>query len=91
MAFWKIVVAPEAEQRLRAYGFIFDQADAIKKHGWERKFDVGKFATFHVPLDHITAKARVQFDQVLHDADPLNGPASATPLRLDTIHKLTLE
>jgi DNA/RNA endonuclease G (NUC1) len=46
MAFWKIVVVAEdvgGNKRLRAYGFILDQTEAIQEHGWEGRFRAGVF------------------------------------------------
>jgi len=74
MVFWKVVVAvEEANQNrtLRAYGFLLDQTDAIEQYGWEARFKVGKFVEQQVSLGEITQRARVEFDQVLHNADPL--------------------
>ena len=56
---------------MRAYGFLLDQTDAINEYGWEAKFKAGKFKEQQVSLREITDRTRVQFDQVLHDADPM--------------------
>jgi endonuclease G, mitochondrial len=74
IVFWKILVAVEEQNQnrnLRAYGFLLDQTDAINEYGWEAKFKAGKFKEQQVSLREITDRTRVQFDQVLHDADPM--------------------
>ena len=74
MVFWKVVVAVEEEngnRTLRAYGFLLDQTSAIEEYGWEARFQAGKFKEEQVSLAELTQRTRVQFDQSLHDADPL--------------------
>ena len=74
MVFWKVIVAAEEENQLsnlRAYGFLLDQTEAIEEYGWEARFRVGKFKEQQVSLREITERTRVEFEQVLHDADPL--------------------
>ena len=74
IVFWKIIVAVEEENQnrnLRAYGFLLDQTDAINEYGWEARFKVGKFKEQQVSLREITERTRVEFEQVLHDADPM--------------------
>jgi endonuclease G len=74
MVFWKIVVAVETQNQnrtLRAYGFLLDQTDAIEEYGWEARFKVGKFHEQQVSLREITDRSRVEFDQILHNADPM--------------------
>lgn len=79
IAFWKVVVVAEDHgdnRRLRAYGFILDQGEAIDEHGLEaRGFRPGKFKAQQVALSEITERSRVGFAQKLHDEDPFAGRA----------------
>ncbi len=94
MVFWKVVVAAEEEdgqRRLRAYGFVLDQTDAIEQYGWEKRFRVGKFKEQQVPLSEITERSRVTFDQLLHDADPMaNVPTESRRRSLNTLEDVRL-
>ena len=95
MAFWKIVVVAEdvgGNKRLRAYGFILDQTEAIQEHGWEGRFRAGVFSEQQVSLATITERSRVEFAQVLHDADPLAGdPHESRGRRLTTLASVRFE
>ncbi len=75
IVFWKVLVAvetvPHKPKKLRAYGFLLDQTDAIEQFGWEGRFRAGKFTEQQVSLATITDRARVTFDASLHQADPL--------------------
>jgi endonuclease G, mitochondrial len=71
--FWKVIVAVEnadTTPRLRSYGFLLSQQEAIDQWGWENRFRAGKFREWQVSLARITAEARVEFPQVVLDADP---------------------
>jgi len=95
IAFWKIVVVAEevsGNRRLRAYGFILDQSEAIDEFGWEGRFRAGVFNEQQVSLRTITERSRVEFDQLLHDADPLAGdPNESRGRRLPTLESVRLE
>lgn len=72
--FWKVIVAVEdvlAQPRLRAYGFLLSQQEAIDRWGWEGRFRAGKFKEQQLPLARLTQETRVTFAQVVLDADPL--------------------
>ncbi len=74
IVFWKVIVAVETvnqNPKLRAYGFLLDQTDAIDEYGWEGRFKAGKFKEHQVRLSEISQRSRVEFDQLLHNADPL--------------------
>jgi endonuclease G len=92
--FWKVVLAIEdfpANPRLRAYGFLLDQTDAIKEHGWENRFRVGRFKEEQVSLAEITERSRVTFDASLHAVDPLaNDPNESRGRALRTLDSIRL-
>jgi endonuclease G, mitochondrial len=94
IVFWKVVVAVEEEdqnRRLRAYGFILDQTEAIQEYGWEARFRAGKFEEQQVSLLDITDRSRVTFKQVLHNADPLaHVPTESRRKRLVTLRDVRL-
>ena len=94
MVFWKVIVAVEEQngnRNLRAYGFILDQTEAIEEYGWEARFRVGKFVEIQESLFNISARTRVRFDQVLHDADPLaNEPHESRRRPLNDLGDLRL-
>ena len=93
IAFWKIVVVAEDEgsgRRLRAYGFILDQGEAIETHGLERRFRPGRFVAHQVPLSEITQRSRVKFADALHEADPLTGSTTEGRRVLMTLDQLVL-
>lgn len=94
IVFWKVVVAVEEvnhNRRLRAYGFVLDQTEAIEEYGWEGRFRVGKFTEQQVPLLNITERSRVMFDQILHDADPLaHEPNESRRRSLNTLQDIRL-
>jgi endonuclease G len=87
IVFWKVVVAVEdvsTNPRLRAYGFLLDQTQAIDEYGWENRFRVGRFKEQQMSLAEITARSRVIFDASLHAADPLANDSNESrgrPLR----------
>jgi endonuclease G len=95
IAFWKVVVVGEdvgETQRLRAYGFILDQSDAIYTYGWEGRFRAGVFSEQQVSIEAITERSRVEFDQVLHDGDPLAGdPSESRGRRLMSLDSVRLQ
>jgi endonuclease G, mitochondrial len=95
IAFWKIVVVAEevgGNRRLRAYGFILDQQQAVDDFGWEGRFRAGVFDEKQVSLRTITERSRVEFDQMLHDADPLAGdPNESRGRRLPTLESVRLD
>lgn len=95
IAFWKVVVVVEevgGNRRLRAYGFILDQTDAINQYGWEGKFRAGVFEERQESLATITERSRVEFDQILHDADPRAGDLTESRgTRLTTLESVRFE
>jgi DNA/RNA endonuclease G, NUC1 len=95
IAFWKVVIVAEevgGNRRLRAYGFILDQTEAINEHGWEGRFRAGVFEERQVSLAAITEQSRVEFEQILHDADPLAGdPTESRGRRLMTLESIRFE
>ena len=95
IAFWKIVIVAEevsGNRRLRAYGFILDQTEAIDEFGWEGRFRAGVFNEQQVSLRTITERSRVEFDQMLHDADPLAGdPNESRGRRIPTVESVRLD
>ena len=95
MAFWKVVIVAEevsGNRRLRAYGFILDQTDAIQQFGWEGRFRAGVFEEQQVSLATITQQSRVEFEQVLHEADPLAGdPHESRGRRLTSLASVRFE
>jgi endonuclease G len=93
--FWKVILAVENAQskpRLRAYGFLLSQQDAIDRWGWENRFRAGKFREQQVSLARITAEARVQFPQIALDSDPMaNDVNEAGGKTLRTLADLRLQ
>lgn len=94
IAFWKVVIAvedPDQAPSLRAYGFILSQQEAIDVHGWENRFNAGKFTEQQVALAMITERARVTFPQIVLDADPLAGdPNESRGRRLSSLEDVRL-
>lgn len=90
--FWKVVVAvedPDGTPTLRAFGFMLSQREAIELHGWERRFQAGRFREQQVALPLITERSRIVFPQIVLDADILahqpHEAARRTLRRLDDI------
>ncbi|MCR5868225.1 DNA/RNA non-specific endonuclease [Aquincola sp. J276] len=82
--YWKVIVAVEATagaHKLRAYGFLLSQRDAIDQWGWEGRFRAGKFKEQQVSLARLTAITRVQFAAVVMAADPLSNIAEEASSR----------
>ena len=94
LVFWKVVVAVEDVQTaptLRAYGFLLDQTEAIEEYGWENRFRVGRFKEQQVSLAAITDRSRVEFDAILHAADPVaNQPQESRGRTLRTLQDIRL-
>ena len=87
--FWKVVLVTEeadsAAPKLRAYGFILDQSEAITKFGVE-KFGLGEFATFQASLATITDASGVTFDAVVMAADAMpSSPNERKTIRLESL------
>jgi endonuclease G, mitochondrial len=74
--FWKVLLVTEdagtARPKLRAFGFILDQTQAINKFGIER-FSAGNFETYQVTLQDIMTDTGVTFKQEVLDADAMQG------------------
>lgn len=94
IVFWKVVIAVDTTAnppQLRAYGFLLDQTEAIRKYGWEGRYSVGKFKEQQVSLRDITDRTRVEFHQSLHAVDPLaNVAAEARMHSLRSLDDLVL-
>ena len=92
--YWKVIMAVEdsnTNPRLRAYGFLLSQQDAIDKYGWENRFRAGRFREQQVSLGRITAESRVAFAQALLDADPLAlEPNESAGRRLESLADVSL-
>ncbi len=76
MEFWKIVacVAREGGKRVHlAYGFVFDQQQAVKTLGYER-LDVQDYEIYQVKIAEIARKTGLEFDPGLLQADVLRKP-----------------
>ncbi len=68
--FWKVIVVSADDggaRKLKAYGFVFSQADVVREFGIE--FVPGRFARFQKKLTEITALSGVEFDATLLAAD----------------------
>lgn len=90
--FWKIVLVTEeaasAAPKLRAYGFILDQSEAITKFGIEA-FGLGEFDTYQVTLATITDESGVTFDPLVMAADTLSTvPNERKAIRLESLKDL---
>jgi endonuclease G len=73
MEYWKVVACLSLENGARvrrAYGFVFDQTDAIERLGYER-MDMDDYEIYQMPLKQITKKTGVVFDASLLAADVL--------------------
>jgi endonuclease G len=69
ISFWKVVLVVE-EGALRAYGFVFSQAEVVARLGLEKElFDDPKFLKFRTPLARITELTGVIFDSVILAAE----------------------
>jgi len=85
MKFWKIVMCvsnkDDGSEPL-AYGFIFDQTEAIERLGFER-MDMSEYEIYQVPVAEITRKTGVQFDDSVLAADVLRRGGANESLRDD--------
>lgn len=73
--FFKIISVVEGsgvDLKLKVFGFIFSQKDVVEQFGIE-SFDAGRFKQYQVPLSQIEGSTGLVFDQVLHEADLMNG------------------
>ena len=90
--FWKAVFVTEnagaAHPKLRAYGFILDQSEAIDRFGIER-FSAGEFQAYQVTLREITEAAGVTFRQRLLAADAMQvAPEESKRIRLKSLEDI---
>lgn len=74
LRFWKVAVIAESSgdnPKLKAYGFILDQSDAIKEFGlgWDEALVLAKFKGMREKLSVIEGLAGIEFDPVLLAAD----------------------
>lgn len=72
IGFWKVVIAIEDKndtKRLRSYGFVLSQQDAIDEFGWENRFKAGKFVEQQKPLSEISAKTGIKFPDIVTESD----------------------
>jgi endonuclease G len=75
LCFYKIICVVDEEggsKSLRAFGFILDQSDVVKRFGIER-FGPGRFARYQKSLREIEERAGIVLDQRLHEADTYAG------------------
>lgn len=83
MEFWKVVVCTARERgklvRL-AYGFVFDQTEAVERLGYER-MDMEQYEIYQVPLREITSKTGIEFDESVMRADVLRGRRGMESIR----------
>jgi endonuclease G len=92
--FWKVLFVVEKAAgepaRLRAYGFVLDQQDAIAEFGIE-KFSAGKFKTFQVRLEDISTESGVVFAAAQRKADALaTSPVEARRVAIETLDDVVL-
>jgi endonuclease G len=92
--FWKVLFVVEKAtgqpSRLRAYGFVLDQQDAISEFGIE-KFSAGKFKTFQVRLQDISSESGVVFSAAQRKADALvTSPIEATRVAIQSFADVVL-
>jgi len=81
MKFWKVVIVPRDESNnpeLLAYGFVFDQSEAIAKYGLdikERALDLAKlFGKLRMALPDIEKLAGIRFPGIVLQADQFPAP-----------------
>lgn len=87
--FWKVVLVSENagtnHPKLRAYGFILDQSEAIDRFGIE-KFSAGQFQAYQVTLKEITTASGVTFTKKVLAADARQGvPQESRRIRLESL------
>lgn len=73
MEFWKVIacVAEEGGEKVKlAYGFVFDQTDAVQRLGYER-MGMDDYVVYQMPIAEITRKTGVVFDPGVLQADVL--------------------
>jgi endonuclease G len=92
--FWKVLFVVEKTTgqpaRLRAYGFVLDQQDAIAEFGIE-KFSAGKFKTFQVRLQDISSESGVVFAAAQRHADALAAaPNEARRVAIESLDDVIL-
>lgn len=73
IAFWKVVVAPAAGNKIKAHGFILKQANVLKDDPPFEEFDPSGYERSFMSLESIETKTLVQFDDCLKSADVLSG------------------
>jgi endonuclease G len=80
--FWKVIVVPTSRGRrpdLAAYGFVFDQTDALKEFGLGvERLDLGKFNRQVMPLRQVQELSGVIFPEIVLTADQ-QGKQDAAP------------
>ncbi len=92
--FWKVLLVTEdartAQAKLRAFGFILDQTQALNKFGIER-FSAGTFETYQVNLQEIVTDSGVTFKQNVLDADAMLGVRQESRrIRIDSLKDIRI-
>jgi endonuclease G, mitochondrial len=92
--FWKVLIVvedPEEEtRRLRAFGFVLDQSDAMDEYGVE-KFRPDDFDVYQHRLDYIADQAGVTFDDALLEADAMAGePEEAARIHVTSLNRVRI-
>jgi DNA/RNA endonuclease G (NUC1) len=83
MEFWKVVTCVSAENGKavrRSYGFVFDQTEAVDRLGFER-MDMDDYEIYQMPIEDISKKTGVVFDDSVLEADVLKGAPGTEGVR----------
>lgn len=79
MEYWKVVIAVSqeaGESVRRAYGFVFDQTEPVKKNGFGfERLNMDDFEIFQMTIRDITKKTGIEFDETILAADVLRAGA----------------
>jgi endonuclease G len=83
MEFWKVVTCVSKENGKavkRAYGFVFDQTEAIERLGYER-MNMDDYKIYQMPIPDISKKTGVVFHASVINADVLKGAPGTESVR----------
>ena len=83
MEFWKVVVCVSqsgAHAEKLAYGFVFDQTEAVQRLGYER-MNMDDYEIYQMPIREITKKTGVVFDATVLAADVLGAGGAPESIR----------
>lgn len=83
MEFWKVVVCVSKENGKavkRAYGFVFDQTEPVRRLGYER-MDMDDYVIYQMPVADIEKKTGVTFDPSVGKADVLKPGGAPESIR----------